>query len=194
MVPLGRKSVSMAKLKTISIHGWWVMAMLAFLALAWLPSAVDMVRAHQHRAETYFEVARVSVGNSVLGDPLIMDVDRTIHRPFAGSWAVEVRTFPERSVYCTGAGDVIYRPEAELPKPVTLEWWTLSQRCKGPVLPADEYIIVTTWTIHSPARGVPDQTVTIESNPFTVNPGDPVAAFDQIQQLEKEIEKLRAEE
>lgn len=187
----------MAQRKKLKAHGWWNVAMVSLLLLIWAPQVVqDLQERHREAinvAESFYEVRRVSVGNSVVGESIILDVDRTIHREFSGSFVVEVRTFPQRTAYCVGEGSVRYHPEAELPDPITLQWWTFNDECTGPDLPVGDYIVVTHWTIHRDEFGLDDTAVSIESNPFSVSavsPDQAQRAIEQIQHLEMQIEKL----
>ena len=184
--------------RKMTFSGWWVAAMIAVLVSAWVPAVVQEVLHNrllvQHAPETYLEVNRVSVGNSVSGDPIILSVDRVIHREFKGRWNAEVRTFPQSSVVCVGAGDVLYSTDATLPDPVTLGWWTFNPNCTGPMLPPGEYVLITTWTIKSPVIGVPDQTVMSESNSFSISAVAPETAVEAIknqQVLQQTVRELQ---
>lgn len=97
-----------------------------------------------------------------------MDVDRVIHRAFEGEYTTALRTFPDRTVICTGDGALRYDPGAKLPDPVELAWWTNGGCSDRSVNPNERYIISTTWEIDA----IPFFTkrVTVESNPFLVLP------------------------
>lgn len=159
---------------------------ISVVILAWLVAVPEYQHWRQnrllaeHAASTYLEVRSVWAGNITQGEPLILSVDRTIHRPFVGTFRAEVRTFPGQTFVCGGSGDIAYTPASTLPDPLTLAWWTYDDKCTGALLPPADLILTTTWTIHSPAAGVPDQTLTVESNPFTVWAIDPAAAQQAI--------------
>lgn len=114
----------------------------------------------------WMSVERVAAFDGVAGAEVIMEVDRVIHRPFRAEWSVLVRAYEGAAwvVWCTahGAGD--YRPDAALPDPLTLEWWTDGE-CKTP--PPGRYIISTIWTIQG-AGALPDKVVQTASNVFEV--------------------------
>lgn len=79
------------------------------------------------------------------GDTAHLRVNRSIHKPVEMKATVRVM---EEGVsgwreYCLAEGPVIeYRPEAEMPDVVTLDWWTWG---KCPTLPEGEAQIWTTW-------------------------------------------------
>lgn len=134
---------------------WVALAYLAFRATTWL-----------WPADWWLEVRRVLVFDSVAGAEVIMDVDRVIKRPFLADWFVVVREYDHGAweVACTAHGSADYRPDAALPDPLTLDWWTQGA-C--PSLPAGRYLVSTIWTI--PGRGtLPDKVVQTISNVFTV--------------------------
>jgi hypothetical protein len=62
----------------------------------------------------------------------------------------------------SGGGD--YRPDAVLPSPLTLDWWTYGQ-CTHP--PVGQIMGSTVWTINTALPGV--RTVVAESNVFRVS-------------------------
>ena len=191
----------MVQRKKLKFHGWWGLSMAAIMLAAWVPELVRQTKDALYSADTFFEVRRVSVGNSVVGDPVILDVDRSILREFNGSYVVEVRKFPQRTAYCGGYGSTRYHPDATLPEPVTLKWWTFQGDCIGPNLPAGDYIIITYWKIDRGEYGLNDVVVSIESNPFTVAAVTPKEVTDairerkviqeRVQELEVQIERLR---
>jgi len=163
-------------------------------AMIWLPEFYQDWRVERairnYDVRETFDVQSVSVGNSVVGERVIMGLDRTIHKPFFGSYAVEVRTFPRREVVCTGplvVADILYSPEAQLPDPLTLSWWADSPTCRGTDLPAGEYIIVTTWTVQNDEKDVPPQRVTVTSNPFTISAIAAPEAIERLERLERKV-------
>jgi hypothetical protein len=96
----------------------------------------------------YFEVHAISAER--LGETATLKVNRTISKPITMSPTVRIM---ERGnigwrEYCIAEGPSIeYRPEAELPDPTPLSWWTWG---KCPTLPEGDAQIWTTWR---PVRG-----------------------------------------
>ena len=117
-------------------------------------------------ASWWFEVRRVLVFDAIAGAEVLMEVDREIHRPFLANWFVVVRRYNDGAweVVCTADGSADYRPEAALPDPLTLDWWTQGA-C--PSLPPGRYLVSTIWTIPG-RRTLPDKVVQTASNVFTV--------------------------
>jgi hypothetical protein len=117
-------------------------------------------------ASWWLEVRSVLAFNSLHGADVVMQVDRTIHRPFTAEWRVLVRKLtPDGRVeiVCAAAGGGNYRPDAALPDPMTLAWWTNGQ-CPNP--PPGQILVSTIWTINT---GLPGQrSVVADSNIFTV--------------------------
>lgn len=119
-------------------------------------------------ASWWYSVRSVVVFDSVVGADVLMQVDRTIHRPFVGEWSVLVRRqTPDGEgweIVCVAHGRSNYRPDARLPDPLTLDWWTAGQ-CPRP--PAGRILISTIWTIDSGIGRT--KAVVAESNFFTVH-------------------------
>ena len=190
------------------IHGAYVLTLAIFLALVWLPDAGNYWLTEQAKKrwnfDNFFLVRSVEIGNTVAGEPVLMNVDREILAPFRGSYSVDVRTFPERSLVCR-AGDsyIDYNPDNNLPNPLTLAWWADNGDCSIDDLTPGEYIVVTTWTLHPGDARVDDQNKTVQSNPFTVTVVTPEEAEEaigatrslklQVEQLQQEVETLREE-
>jgi hypothetical protein len=98
-----------------------------------------------------------------------MIVDRSIKRPFLGSWTVTVRRWGAEGwvTYCTARGASHYRAGSELPRALTLDWWT-DGRC--PVLGEGRYTVGTVWEINPLISYLPRKVVQAESNIFEVTP------------------------
>lgn len=111
------------------------------------------------------EINSVHVDNAVAGVPPMMEVDRVIHQNFEGEWTATVMKKGTRGfyTYCTATGANDYRPDAELPDNLNLDWWTWPTTC---VLPAGTYKVKTLWVIHLPM--FPDKEVRNVSNVFEV--------------------------
>jgi len=183
----------------MTFHHWWVAAMAAVLFIAWTPEIAGEWRRHwlakRYAPENFLAVKWVNVGNAVAGENIILDVDRQIHQEFRGTYSVEVRTFPRREVVCIASDTLIYRPESELPEPITLEWWADDGACSGKDLAPGEYILITTWVVHAERHGIADQSVTIDSNPFSisaVSAAQAERAIRQIEEIGEAVEELRA--
>jgi len=127
---------------------------LAYWALYFIPTA-----------SYWMTVGRVTAFDAPFGASVVMEVDRSIRRPFTAEWRVLVRRHDGLGwqIVCTARGGGNYRPDASLPSPLTLDWWTDGQ-CPSP--PPGQIMVSTTWTINSGLPGV--RTVVAESNIFRV--------------------------
>ncbi|WP_127524092.1 hypothetical protein [Mesorhizobium sp. Z1-4] len=116
-------------------------------------------------ASFWFDVERVHVHDAVEGSTPLMDVDRTIKRPFRGHWVATVMRKSGNGFYtfCTANGENDYSPEAQFPDIIDLNWWTWPTRC---VLPVGTYQLRTLWTIE-PAI-FPTKELRITSNVFRI--------------------------
>jgi hypothetical protein len=93
--------------------------------------------------ERFYTVESVTADRA--GDTVIMHVNRTIHAPITMSYAVRVfqMTHAGAVLICVSQGGPFrYRPDAVMPDPVTLEWWT-GGHC--PEIPHGPAQIETTW-------------------------------------------------
>ena len=108
----------------------------------------------------------VTVFDAPVDEPVIMSVSRDINRPFIADWNVLVRKQAGNNwkIVCTASGRGDYRPDAILPSPVTLDWWTDGQ-CPNP--PEGNIFITTIWTLETLAG---NKTVVTQSNVFRVSP------------------------
>ena len=146
--------------------GWlkWAQSWAAF----WISGVflAAFVFAHSWPASWWLDVRRVLVFDAVANAEIIMDVDRTIHRSFVGDWSVVVREYVSGRwvVVCTARGTSNYTPEAALPDPLTLDWWT-DGAC--PRLGAGTYFVSTIWTVRG-QWGLPDKVIQSASNVFEV--------------------------
>ena len=137
----------------------WTFAATSALVLFW-------TAAHLWPASWWFSVERVVVFDAPAGASVVMQADRTIRRPFAARWHVLVRraTPTGWGIVCAASGGGDYRPDATLPDPLTLHWWTNGQ-CPMIQEPG-QYMVSTIWTISAGITG--DKRVLAESNIFTV--------------------------
>lgn len=185
-------------------HNWWLAGVMLFLVVVWTPEIVTSIRSSLNGPDTYMTVRDVSVGNSVVGQIIPMDVDRTIHRNFLGTYNAEVRTFPSRAVVCVASDTVSYDPGAGPLSYIDLDWWANDGECGVDTFliygPGD-YILTTSWMVDRSEKGLPPVRIgPVDSNPFTVTAIDPAQANQaiqeqslikgQIEQLERQIETL----
>lgn len=117
----------------------------------------------------WLSVEKMIIFDGVADAAVIMDVDRTIHRDFIADWSVVVREYRAGAwvVNCTARGTSNYKPEAALPEPLTLEWWT-DGACTN--LSAGRYMVSTIWTVRG-SNGLPDKVVQSVSNTFEIQDG-----------------------
>lgn len=133
----------------IAVVGWW--------ALQVLPPA-----------SYYFDANHMQVADAPAGAEIILFVDREIKRPVYGRWTVTVRkqTDDGWELACVPARGVSdYFPQAKLPDPLTLSWWTDGQ-CT--LAEPGKYFITTTWSFEP--QGLPGVRTTrpLVSNIFTI--------------------------
>ncbi len=136
------------------------------LALVWLSL---LLAAHLWPASAWFEVRSVSAGPTKAGERVPMIVDREVNRPFLGTWTVTIRKWSEDGpvIYCTATGTSQYSTAADLPRDLTLHWWTDG---KCPALTEGRYVIGTAWRIDPMLPFLPTKHVQVESNIFEVTP------------------------
>jgi hypothetical protein len=93
--------------------------------------------------ERYYEVESVTADR--VGNEVHLHVDRAIHAPITMSYSIRVfqMTHSGAVLSCVAQGGPFrYRPDAVLPNPVTLDWWT-GGHC--PEIPPGQAQIETTW-------------------------------------------------
>lgn len=138
------------------------------LCLLWL-SASSVI--HLWPASWWLEIDSVRVADGIEGKPVLMHVERTIHRDFTGTWGVSVRRLTDQGqgsmVACVASAMSDYRIDEYLPGLLTLGWWT-NGRCE--TLPPGTYLVQTTWQIHGSGT-LPAKTVQAASNPFVIYAG-----------------------
>lgn len=144
---------------TIAALGLWIVAIPPLLSAVIPPSL-------------WFQVDRIYLEDSIRGVPPRLTVDRTVHRPFRGSWdalvkaergAVFVATDCKR--YSPGAFD--YRVDAVIPPGADLRWWLSIPPNPDCEWNPGRYVVETTWTIHLLA-GI-ELRVGATSNVFTIH-------------------------
>lgn len=167
--------------------GWLVILVAASIWVpVWYGTFSERKLAKQADPERYMVVHHVDVGNSMVGDRVLMNVGRDVLLPFDGTYWTQVRKYPERSVVCTANDSLPYGTNTTLPNPITLEWWANDGECSGHNLPAGDYIITTQWDINHGLEGVAPGRVEKDSNPFTILPIAP-----DIQSLEQQLKSLQ---
>ena len=116
-------------------------------------------------AENWFRVTSITIADSAPGKPIIMNVSRSISRPFVGDWVATVRHVGSDgvAVVCVANGTSAYRLDAVYPHPLTLDWWTYPIKCDLPVV---RYRLDTVWRFEV-ASGV-TKMVSAESNVFEI--------------------------
>ena len=141
-------------------HSWTLLLVAGALVL------VTVARA-AFPTDFWLEARSMAAQDAVAGGPVTLHVDRIIRRPFVGQWSVNVRRATSGGgweIICAATGGGSYRPDAALPEPLTLDWWTNGQ-CAD--LPPGQMHISTVWWLDMGALGaIP--TPALESNVFTV--------------------------
>ena len=117
-------------------------------------------------ASWWMEVQSVHVKDTKVGEPILMHVQREIHRDFSGTWGVSVRVMDAGHGYvvCSESAVSGYQKGADLPDTLTLSWWTNGQ-CN--TLPVGVYIVQTVWRVHGSGI-LPAKTINATSNLFKV--------------------------
>ena len=122
---------------------------------------------HGVPASRWLEVAAVHIPDARAGQPVRMEVKRTLHRDFVANVAVSVRSdSSSQDVVCQQQARPNYRAGAKLPKDLTLEWWSFD---KCVTLPPGRYWVATDWDIE-PGGVWPVKRVSVDSNRFEVLP------------------------
>lgn len=142
-----------------------IMVGLAFLAVF----GTDVYR-WLSPASLWFTVEKVQVFDAKIGEVPVMDVERTIHKPFHAEWIVEIQNVttgkPALVQGCPGKGENDYRPQDKLPvgNDLNLDWWIWPTKCK---LPKGKYRLDTLWNV-DPGNGYPIKPVRNSSNVFEI--------------------------
>lgn len=107
-------------------------------------------------ASFWYSLDSIIVTDETVNGERIIDIDRTIQRPFSGRWRVEEQILLANGRYaavqvCFGISR--YRPDKSPPDPATLAWWK-GPRCRYnggfDSLPAGTYRLCT-WVTIRPA-------------------------------------------
>jgi len=115
-------------------------------------------------ASWWFRNVVTFVHDAQIDEPVFMEVNREIRRPFFADWSVIVRRLEIGgwTIVCTAHGKGDYLPGSTLPDPLALEWWTDGQ-CSYP--PPGRLYLTTIWRIQGPTGPRP---VVVTSNIFEV--------------------------
>lgn len=145
--------------------GNWLQSWPVFILMsAWL---LLWAGVHIMPGRYWLDVRYIQAKNSAAGQAISFIVDREIRHTFYGEWTVSLRRAIGDQGYVSvpcGRGATTYRPDAALPNPVTLEWWT-DGACA--TLPVGRYQISTQWIIY-PGWLWPPKTISVLSNVFDV--------------------------
>ena len=141
----------------------WTATVTAFLAVA-LWWALQVFPA----ASFYYEARSMIVPDLPHGADVVMLVDREVKRPVYGRWTVTVRRYEGGGwvMACAPArGSSDYSPQASLPDPLTLDWWTEGQ-CE--ITEPGRYFITTTWAFEPRRLPGTRRSVPLVSNVFAI--------------------------
>lgn len=133
---------------------------LSMLAVVWLGGIVLPL------STLWFDPQFVVVSDGPRSESPDIGFAREIKRPVKMRYSVIVRNADLQTV-CESRSEVFwYKPEANLPENIDLDWWTAGD-C--PTLPVGLYIMETCWTATELLWGLlPDKTACLASNPFKV--------------------------
>ena len=140
----------------------------SIIAVLWL---VVYTTAHLWPASYWLEVRSVRVTDATPNTQPLLYVDRTINRPFQGTWNVTIKRIDahQEMVACAENAVVFYEPKHRLPPVITLGWWT-NGTCTS--LPPGFYVVDTIWDIKGNAI-MPTKSVHTTSNVFEIREQSP---------------------
>lgn len=118
----------------------------------------------------YFDPAELYVPTAPRGGPIVMVLDREIHRDFTGRFAVRVRgvSVAASRVESEVPGGGPYEPGAILPDPLTLAWLASPSCARRVSSQPGVYRVSVTWWVPVPVLG--EVPVSVHSNLFEVLP------------------------
>ena len=122
-------------------EGAWWMATAAIVS-GLITTAIPGFLPHKRTAD-FFEVHEIYAQRAGTGAD--MYVDRTIKAPVQMSFVVRILGWTGagwKQVCIMEGGPLLYRPDAVIDNPVSLDWWTNG---KCPELPSGRAMIETTW-------------------------------------------------
>ncbi len=106
---------------------WWKVIALLWVIILTSPFLLRQA-AGILPASIWYELHRVEVTDEFDADGgRILSIDRDIHKVFKGNWSTTEEILLEYNGGFTTVrkciGEATYRPDKELPEPVTLDWW-----------------------------------------------------------------------
>lgn len=114
---------------------------------------------------SYIDVTAVEIHDTVQGQPIHMNVARSLERDFDGFYLVTVRNADGGDTVCvTGRMDVPYRQNdpignpTSLPVPLTLSYWAFGGGCTSVLsdgLPVGSYAVETCHGVYNPRWWMP---------------------------------------
>lgn len=124
-----------------------VAGVLFFMALSIAPNFMVWWRSNSN-PEDWFVVNQIYVTDHQQNEEPIFTYDRTIKKPFYGTWKVEVQVVEQGKMYtiCDGEGNNEYKPEHTLPPDADMEWF-VGTRCN---LQPGTYRLAAYWHINVP--------------------------------------------
>jgi hypothetical protein len=118
----------------------------------------------------WFDVRMVHINDARIGEPITMLVQRDVRNSFTGRYGFTLHKWSSSGpvAFCkTSSGPWEYREGAVYPVPLTLAWWT-EGACLN--LPAGQYQATTRWTNVGNIWLLPEKSITVVSNIFTITP------------------------
>lgn len=116
-------------------------------------------------SDYWLEPHSMIVADFEVGEDPTLVVYREIHRSVFGEWSTTIRKAEQTGwvIYCAASGSNRYKPEAQLPEPTTLNWWSNGQ-CS--IDEPGQYYITTTWTLFPDWAASRRTTTPLVSNVF----------------------------
>lgn len=140
--------------------------------LRWIPAVgiLYLIWDATFSASHWYRLDRIFVADAVVGQPIHMEVDRTVVRDFEGAYSVKVRALPSRITICSGGSEVPYQTDGALPNPLTLAWWSYGAApdCMSGLTPG-QYELTTCVTIHPDLWLLGPRRACATSNVFTIH-------------------------
>lgn len=123
--------------------GWVIVAAIAWF-VAWFVTDVTRM----------INVSAIGIDDVTVGEPIHLDVSRSLHGSGYGAYEVTIRRVPGGSILCTtGQVQVFYSDQNKdgtprgLPVPTELKWWADGGRCdddlRDNTLPVGKYSVET---------------------------------------------------
>lgn len=142
--------------------GLWVAA--AILLVPWV---VDKAIP----ASLWYSLEAVHVDDALVGEPVPVQVRRSISRPFLGQYVVTVRPVGRPEPVCNGGSVVVYKPSQTPEVSRDLAYWSAGAKpdCMDALEPG-RYIMTTTIIIQTGIPFLPRRVVSLDSNAFRILP------------------------